>query len=158
MTENTICPICGGYIGNAILYATLTTGAASTPAIIFCPGHTTNIASNSHVMLSGDFEDPKTWLMKDTSYNKEMTLVPSAATQQQETLWQIVQAVAEGATLAEDMMGGTDCLFCTGELGYSGNFHHTPECIVTKARELVEWRKTQPRIAVNITKPEVPRD
>jgi hypothetical protein len=70
--------------------------------------------------------------------------------QQQETLWQIAQEVAEGATLADDMMGGTDCLFCTGELGYSGSFHHTPECIVTKARTLMEWRKTQPKIEVKM--------
>lgn len=82
-----------------------------------------------------------------------------------ETLWQIAQEVAErDSTYADVTSIGFDdvpniycCPFLhcdsewTREDRMQGKpFPHTPECIVTKARALIEQRKQMPQITVKL--------
>jgi hypothetical protein len=78
-----------------------------------------------------------------------------------DTLWQIAQEVAEEDSIYstyqdfDDVSCGFCCSFCSGNVPGRMNdlqFPHTSDCIVTKARELMEWRKAQPRIDVSIKK------
>jgi uncharacterized Zn-finger protein len=82
--------------------------------------------------------------------------------QQEEKLWQIAQEVAEtDSTHIAEPDGRLVCPFCSAYEGDNGTwqgfahndtFSHEKNCIVTKARALMEWRKAQPRIEVNIKK------
>src|SRR5581483_3081457 len=118
MIENNICTICGGYIGNAILHATLTTtSTVPTPLIRFCPGHVTtdtDIASHfpNHIMCTGVGPELYTVPAGSSVYpNQDEEIIDTTTpdfaknfkgfinkpTQQmqQETLWEIAQEVAE---------------------------------------------------------------
>ncbi len=85
----------------------------------------------------------------------------------EETLWQIAREVAEIDSTCdgeEDIHGvpvNHFCPFCGNEQIHADRkdgkeFLHRDGCIVTKARELMEWREAQPR--VNIVNKEVPLD
>ncbi len=64
-------------------------------------------------------------------------------------LWQIVQAVdEEDSTFYSDNDGLMHCPFCYTSTSDFHQFRHQPDCIVTKARELMEWRKAQPMISI----------
>lgn len=91
-----------------------------------------------------------------------------------DALWRIAQEVAEESPLHE-YAGRYYCNYCderqanlhldeiisrmsieedydNGMATFVRQFPHDPECIVTKARKLMEWHKAQPRIEVNIKK------
>jgi hypothetical protein len=78
-----------------------------------------------------------------------------------DTLWQIAQGVAERDSTHE-WAAVYLCNYCEGSQKRWASllsdeelikqFPHEPDCIVTKARTLMEWRKAQPRIEVNVKK------
>ena len=102
------------------------------------------------------------------SESNEIVFIPSGTSvyptlilEQQETFWQIVQEVAEteseyGANLDfDDKYLNYYCPFCEGVILTSNfargePFPHESDCIVTKARQLMEWRKAQPCIELKI--------
>lgn len=74
-----------------------------------------------------------------------------------ETLWQIVQAVAEtDVTFYNDVSGDSLCHFCDGRLSQTANwvkgeeFTHESDCVVTKARVLIRQRALHPRVELKI--------
>lgn len=151
MNINKLCPICGGYIG-VVNYLS----SSSNPPIRFCPGHSTTDAD-----LAGHFS------IMCTGVGPELYTLPprsSVYPHYEETLWKIAEGVATDSTYPtdtdiHDVPSTWVCPFCRGEsIGYTDEFPHSQDCIVIKARELMEWRKAQPRIEVKMTKPEVPRD
>jgi hypothetical protein len=161
MSENNICTICGGYIGNATLALT-TMSTATVPTVIFCPGHSTTDA---------DLYRPPT-IVHENDPSRELMLVPEGSSifpSNVEALWEIARQVAERDSVFFDGDASYDkflCPFCNGGQTFHDHvrkepFPHSLTCIVTKAWELMEWRKAQPQITVRIAQhvePEVPRD
>jgi hypothetical protein len=124
----------------------------------FCPGHETTDADIAahfphHIMCTGVGPELVT-LPKGSS------VYPSSYFQQQETLWQIAQEVAEKDSRYstyqdfDDVPCGWRCSFCRGEIPGRFDdlpFPHDATCIVAKARALVEWRKAQPKLELTFT-------
>jgi len=71
-----------------------------------------------------------------------------------EGLWEIVKQVAERDSTYE-YAAGHNCPYCDSFLhsisAPGETFLHEQDCIVTKARQLMEWRRQQPRIKVTVT-------
>lgn len=82
--------------------------------------------------------------------------------QMQGMLWEIAEGVAADSTYPtdtdiHDVPHNWVCPFCRGEsTGYTDQFPHDKDCIVTKAHELTAWRKAQPHISTENTESEVP--
>lgn len=154
MNINTICPQCGGYISP---YVTWTAG---------------NLAASVKLCTSStNYNSPRVEpicvpIEVDTVTRIGTSIVPN----EHETLWEIVQEVAEGNSL-HTLAGRYYCNYCEGSdnsvnlvllAGYFENpddarekfirqFPHQLSCIVTKARGLVERRKAQPRMEITFT-------
>jgi hypothetical protein len=171
MEENKTCGICGGYIGNVMirqLPAQNTDGVpypeATVPPINVCPGHPEEKPMQTGGTLPADGVSPFI-IMHEYDPSKELMYIPANASifpndyrQRQETLWKIVQRVAERESLffePEAEIEQWQCPFCTGGQTFHGYvrkepFPHQPGCIVVKARELMEWRNAQPKITIQV--------
>lgn len=128
MNINAICPQCGGYLN---------------PYVTWIAGH--SISSIKFCTCAANL--PRV----------EPVYIPVGASiypNDCDVLWHIAQEVAE-----KDITEYRDtvvCRFCDAEQGFvEREVSHKPECIVTKARELMAARKEReartPRVVVNYT-------
>jgi hypothetical protein len=123
-----------------------------------CKERLNALSEMSEEHLSGHFP------VMCTGVGPELVHIPANSSIQfpdMDTLWQIAQVVAEKDATFE-FAGFHCCNYCDGKQRIFASLlteeelirqlPHDPECIVTKARELMEWRKAQPRIEASIKK------
>jgi hypothetical protein len=123
-----------------------------------CKERLNALSEMSEEQLSGHFP------IMCTGVGPELIHIPANSSIQfpdMDALWQIAQVMAEQDSIYstyqdfDDVSCGFCCSFCSGNVPGRMNdlqFPHTSDCIVTKARTLMEWRKAQPRIEVNVKK------
>jgi hypothetical protein len=130
------------------------------PSIHFCTGHDTRPIPGTQDTAFVHEYDPSKEL---PSLPKGSSVYPSDYFHEQEVLWQIAQEVAETDSTYVASVDFNDapaeyfCIFCSGSLtAFARNkecdFPHDQDCLVTKARALIEQRKQTPQITVKITK------
>lgn len=116
-----------------------------------CKERLNALSEMSEEQLSGHFP------IMCTGVGPELVHIPANSSIQfpdMDTLWQIAQVVAEKDATFE-FAGFHCCNYCDGKQRIFASLlteeelirqlPHDPECIVTKARELMEWRKAQQR-------------
>lgn len=118
-----ICPQCGGTIYDMTVVAPFNHIIAySSASTNVCPGHFDNTATYP----SGGIP---------VQYTTTGDAEPIAE------LWHIVEEVATKSAIYLDRVRNWVCLFCNGKLSSDAIIDHEDDCIVTKARKLIEQKR-----------------